>query len=104
MTELPRDVPRLRSIERYLLVQLAAVQRALQEAENSITTKPDSSPPRWGIAWKRAPVGQTRVGILHRADCWMAPRELLDARAVFEARRQEGRRIEPCDSCKPHLP
>lgn len=103
MSEYPRDVPRLRTIERYLLVQLAAVQRAIERAENGT---PEPSLPRadWSIQWRRARVGEIRVGILHRADCMLATGEPLDARAVQAQRRREGRRVEPCDACSPKLP
>lgn len=104
MAEYPSDVPRLRTIERYLLLQLAAVQRAIEKAETGITTKPADAPPRWSITWKRARVGEIRVGTVHRADCWMAPTRQYDARGIFEVRRREGQRLEMCDTCKPRLP
>ncbi|MGH3311089.1 MAG: hypothetical protein ACRDP3_10970 [Streptomyces sp.] len=46
MSDYPRDVPRLRTIERYLLVQLANVRRAIGQAEDSINTEPAPIVPR----------------------------------------------------------
>lgn len=103
MSEYPRDVPRLRTIEQFLLLQLAGVRRAIERAENGIEP---AAPPRarWFVQWRFTPKGTPRTGVLHRGDCWMAEGDALTTQQVQESRRNPGRRILPCEQCKPVLP
>lgn len=100
MSELPEDLPRLWTIKQYLLLQLAAVNRAIQQVENGVVEQ-SATLPRFIVMWRFTPVGTPRLGILHRADCWMAKGERLTIREVQELRQHDGRRIEPCDVCDP---
>lgn len=103
MSDYPPDVPRLRTIERYLLVQLAAVRRAIDEAENGT---PRARPPAasWHIVWRWGPAGQPRVGTLHTADCFLARGDPLTTQQVQAARREPGKRVDMCETCQPQLP
>ncbi|WP_181765323.1 DUF6233 domain-containing protein [Streptomyces albidus (ex Kaewkla and Franco 2022)] len=100
MAELPEDLPRLWTLRKYLLLQLAAVDRAIKQAENGITEQLPTLP-RFAVAWRFTPAGTPRLGILHTADCWMAKGARLTIREVRELRKHPGRRIEPCDTCDP---
>jgi hypothetical protein len=100
MSELPSDLPRLWTIRKYLLRQLAAIDRAIKQAENGITEQKPAAP-RYVVMWRYTPVGTPRLGVLHTADCWMAKGERLTIREVQQLRRHDGRRIEPCDVCRP---
>lgn len=103
MAELPGDLPRLWAVRHYLLIQLAAVNQAIEEAENG---PPRDRPtlPRWCIQWRYTPKGTPRTGVLHAADCWMAKGEKLTIREVQQLRKDPGRRIEPCEVCRPDRP
>lgn len=98
MSDYPPDVPRLRTIERYLLIQLAAVRRAIEAAE-----RPEPAPPptRWCLVWHRTPAGQPRVAVLHRAGCILATGRPVDALAIAAVHRAPDRALEPCDVCHP---
>ena len=97
---LPGDLPRLWTIQKYLLVQLAQVNRAIEEAENG--PRRDKPPPRrWCIQWRFTPKGTPRLGILHQADCWLATGDRMTLREIQQARQQPGREIRPCDTCTP---
>lgn len=100
MSELPEDLPRLWTIRKYLLLQLAQVDRAIEQAENG---SPRDKPPqaRWCVTWKRVPVREKRTGILHAADCWMAKGDKLTIREVQQLRQDPSRDIQPCEACKP---
>lgn len=76
---------------------------AIEEAEDP-PPRGAKVPRRWCITWRRAPIGHTRVGILHVADCMLATGQPVDVRTVQTDRRREGRRIEPCETCAPQLP
>jgi hypothetical protein len=98
---LPGDVPRLRTVERWLLWQLAAVRRAIAQAESGELPRGyRDDTPRYVIQWRWVKRGQPRTGVLHDADCWMAKGERLSWRQVQLER--EGRRIVSCDVCEPH--
>jgi hypothetical protein len=101
--DLPSDVPRLRTLEHYLLQQLAAVRDAIEEADTPAgDADTGGDVPRWVITWQWVPRGQPRTGRLHRQDCWAAKGEPLTIRQVAEARRT--RRIINCDLCHPTDP
>lgn len=95
-------MPRLRTVERWLLQQLAAVRRDIAQAESGElprTYRDDT--PRYVLQWRWVPRGQPRTGVLHDADCWMATGDRLTWRQV-QVERRGGRRIQPCDVCRPH--
>ncbi|MDT0377207.1 hypothetical protein RM572_00250 [Streptomyces sp. DSM 42041] len=104
MSDLPQDEPRLRTLERYLLVQLAAVRQAIQQIQDGPPRGHTDTTPRWCIQWRFAPQGQPRRGIVHRADCWMADGEKLNGAQVNHERSKPGRSLEPCDQCRPEAP
>lgn len=104
MSEYPRDLPRLRTIERYLLLQLAGVRRAIERAENDIPDRPAPPAARWYVQWRFTPKGTPRTGVLHRGECFMADGDPLTAQQVQESRRAPGRKILFCEQCKPVLP
>lgn len=85
---------------RFLLLQLAAVDRAIKQAEHGIAEQPPPLP-CFVVMWRFTPVGTPRLGILHSAECWTAKGERLTVREVQELRKQSGRCIEPCDVCGP---
>lgn len=103
MPELPEDLPRLWTIKQYLLLQLAAVDKAIETAENG-GPRDAQAVARWCIQWRYTPVGTPRLGVLHRADCWMAKGDKLTIREVQQLRQDPGQRIEPCDVCEPGQP
>jgi hypothetical protein len=98
--DLPDDLPRLWTLKRYLLMQLAAVDRAIQQAENG-TGDEAQLLPRYIVMWRFTPAGTPRLGVLHTADCWMAKGARLSIREVQQLRRYPDRRIHPCDVCAP---
>lgn len=100
MSDLSRDLPRLWTIKKFLLLQLADVDRAIKQAENGVTESAPG-PPRYVVMWRFTPVGTPRLGILHQADCWIAKGDRLTIREVQQLRRSPSRRIEPCDVCVP---
>ncbi len=100
---LPGDVPRLRTLERWLLLQLAAVRRAIEQAEHGAPRAVAASP-RYVIQWRWVAKGQPRRGIVHAAGCWMAKGETLTPAQLAFERDQPGRRLELCDACKPQAP
>jgi hypothetical protein len=102
--DLPLDLPRLHTLRQYLLRQLADVDRAIHQAENGITEQAQPSPARYVVMWRYTPVGTPRLGIVHRAECWIAKGDHLTVREVQQLRRSAGRRIEPCDVCTPDQP
>jgi hypothetical protein len=73
MNDMPRDLPRLWTLHKCLLMQLAAVERAIKQAENGV--EPSAlGQTRWVIMWRYTPKGTPRLGVLHVADCWMGQR------------------------------
>jgi len=103
MSELPGDLPRLWTLRKYLLMQLAAVDKAIKQAENGVTPSAPG-PARYVVMWRYTPAGTPRLGVLHHADCWMAKGERITIREVQQLRQHDGRRVEPCDVCTPDQP
>lgn len=101
MDDLPEDLPRLRTLRHYLLLRLAHVDRAIEQAEDDVPDRRTPSPPRYLVMWRYTPVGTPRLGILHTADCWMAKGDRLTIREVQQLRQHPDRRIERCDVCSP---
>lgn len=102
---LPDDVPRLRTIERWLLLQLAAVRKAIEQAEDpAAVRRQQQAEARWVIQWRKVRKGEPKRGVVHEADCWMAKGEPLTPSQMAFEREQPGRRLEPCDACKPQAP
>jgi len=100
VSELPRDLPRLWTLKRYLLLLLTDVDRAIEQAENG-PPRDKPGPPRYVVMWRYTPVGTPRLGVLHTADCWMAKGQRLTIREVQQLRRSDARNIEACDVCTP---
>lgn len=103
MPELPPDLPRLWTLRKYLLLQLAAVDRAIEQAENG---RPETPEPTagWWIQWRRSPPGTVLVGVLHTAGCMLTKGRPLTAQQVQAERHREGHRLTRCEVCVPELP
>ncbi|WP_053691200.1 DUF6233 domain-containing protein [Streptomyces sp. WM6372] len=102
MSELPPDLPRLRTVVTYLRGELGRAERALNTAEErealAARRRPPAEPPAWlierGIGAGRLPV---RV---HAGGCW-------DSRKTLHPHRHRpgapgaGRRDTACPHCRP---
>ncbi|MDT0306145.1 hypothetical protein RM780_04100 [Streptomyces sp. DSM 44917] len=97
MNDLPRSLPALRVIERYLVAQLAEVHAELEAAE-------DAAAPRWWVQWRRTPPGAPWRGVLHRAGCWLPGGPDLRAGEVRAVVAEHGGRIEECAACRARVP
>lgn len=116
MSDLPPDLPRLRTLQTYLGLQLQQVNARIEDLEKTART-PDASPSpppaksgpeaaqgaalaelRW---WRFVPNRGTPGGVLHRGDCHLASGgallNLTEARLILD----EGAR--PCDGCCPEV-
>lgn len=99
-------MPRLCTIERYLLVQLAALRRAIEQADQDAgrtghATRSADGRPRWHIEWHRVPVDQQRRGTMHRADRWTLRGPENTAHQLAQTAEQHGGNVWPCDACNP---
>lgn len=90
---LPPDLGRLRVLETYLAMQLQQVRDRIARLE-----QPQQAA-GWRLAHRRAPAGQQRPGVLHRADCWMQGGKPLSRREAELALEEPA--VEPCDVCHP---
>jgi hypothetical protein len=103
---LPDDAPRLRTLETYLLQQLAAVRRALAHAEQPTPGigPPDAATadaPRWHLQWLPTGVGQPRRGVLHHRECFAATGEPYTAAGLAEEARRVGpAEVDLCHACR----
>ncbi|MFE2554088.1 DUF6233 domain-containing protein [Streptomyces sp. NPDC059355] len=104
VSELPPDLPRLRTVVTYLRGELVRAERALNTAEErealAARRRPPADPPAWlierGIGAGRLPV---RV---HAGTCWDA-RKRCAALSTDEARRALVEQIPPCPHCRPDV-
>ncbi|MGW8782604.1 DUF6233 domain-containing protein [Streptomyces sp. NPDC055796] len=102
MSELPPDLPRLRTVVTYLRGELGRAERALNIAEErealAARRRPAPEPPAWlierGIGAGRHPV---RV---HAGDCWDA-RKRCTAMSMDQARRALAEGVQACPHCRP---
>ncbi|MFF9458069.1 DUF6233 domain-containing protein [Streptomyces flaveolus] len=103
MTDLPPDLPRLRTLETWLAYALADVRTAIAAAEqreaqrqHGIQARP--APPDWlleqGLNRDSPPV-QVHVG-----DCWNAGKRTRGI-SRDEARRALVEGVKPCGACRP---
>ncbi|MGP3951940.1 DUF6233 domain-containing protein [Streptomyces sp. 7N604] len=97
MHELPPDLPRLRVLETYLRLQLAAVEAAIVKAEK----RGGRTDVEWWVIWERTRPGVTRRGTIHRRGCWREGEPTLNADQATKALRDP--RIAPCDLCMGEL-
>ncbi|MFK0050211.1 DUF6233 domain-containing protein [Streptomyces sp. NPDC090741] len=104
MSELPPDLPRLRTVVHYLRHELLRAERALNTAEErealAARRRPPPEPPAWlierGIGVGRLPV---RV---HAGGCWDS-RKRCTAISTDEARRALAEQVPPCPHCRPDV-
>lgn len=89
---LPPDLPRLRTLETYLEVQLQLVRERIARLEQP-------QQPGWRLVPRRAPAGQPRHAVLHRGDCWMQGGHALTRREAELALDEDA--VEACDICHP---
>ncbi|MFJ3176533.1 DUF6233 domain-containing protein [Streptomyces roseus] len=102
MSELPPDLPRLRTVVTYLRGELNRAERALNTAEErealAARRHPSTEPPAWlierGIGVGRLPV---RV---HAGGCWDA-RKRCTGISREEARRALVEGVQACPHCRP---
>ncbi|WP_406187387.1 DUF6233 domain-containing protein [Streptomyces sp. NBC_01006] len=102
MSELPPDLPRLRTVVTYRRGELSRAERALNTAEERETLaarrRPPAEPPAWlierGIGVGRLPV---RV---HAGGCWDA-RKRCTGMSTDEARRALAEGVQACPHCRP---
>lgn len=98
MNDLPPDLPRLRTLETYLALQLDHVRARITELEQSAAhTRPLPPPPDWLLEME---INGRHPLALHTGDCHMAgkrPRPLNRDQAMRAL--VEG--VEPCGMCRP---
>ncbi|MGW2169374.1 DUF6233 domain-containing protein [Streptomyces sp. NPDC001705] len=103
MTDLPPDLPRLRTLETWLAYTLDEVRAAIRQAERreaerqrGIRDRP--RPPDWlletGLNQNSPPVQ------VHQGDCWNRGRRTRGI-SLDEARRAITEGVTPCDVCRP---
>jgi hypothetical protein len=103
VTDLPPDLPRLRTLETWLAYTLAEVRKAIEaaeqrerERERGIQNRP--APPDWLLE-----LGLNRDGPpvqVHAGGCWSAGKR---SRGISrdEARRALVEGVKPCGACRP---
>ncbi|WP_327286593.1 DUF6233 domain-containing protein [Streptomyces sp. NBC_01205] len=104
MSELPPDLPRLRTVVQYLRNELARAERAVAAAEEreaaAVRRRPPSPPAQWlierGIGVGRLPV---RV---HVGGCWDTRKRCAPA-GMEEARRALAEGVSACPHCRPNV-
>ncbi|MET9959880.1 DUF6233 domain-containing protein [Streptomyces sp. NPDC006326] len=102
MSELPPDLPRLRTVVTYLRAELGRAERALSTAEEreslAARRRPRAEPPAWlierGIGAGRLPVR------LHAGGCWDAGKRCSPLSGE-EARRALTEGVPACPHCRP---
>ncbi|MFH8531465.1 DUF6233 domain-containing protein [Streptomyces tendae] len=103
MTDLPPDLPRLRTLETWLALTLDQVRAAIRlaeqrEAERQRATRDRPQPPDWllelGLNRNSPPVQ------VHQGDCWNSGKRTRGI-SLDEARRAITEGVKPCDACRP---
>ncbi|MFF4104346.1 DUF6233 domain-containing protein [Streptomyces sp. NPDC001903] len=102
MSELPPDLPRLRTVVHYLRLELVRAERALNTAEErealAARRRPPAEPPAWlierGIGAGRLPV-RVQVG-----GCWDSRKRCAPI-GTDQARRALAEGIPACPHCRP---
>ncbi|WP_326595600.1 hypothetical protein [Streptomyces sp. NBC_01803] len=101
-SDLPPDLPRLRTLATWLELQLGAVREAITEAERVAAA--ERARPRWWVQWTRTPPGEPRRGVLHRAGCWCPGEPDLHPADVRRVVVGHAGRIETCLVCRAEVP
>jgi hypothetical protein len=70
VTDLPPDLPRLRTVRQYLLHQLARVEAAITAAETGTEPWLSGPAPGWCVQPLPTGVGRAQRVVVHRTDCW----------------------------------
>lgn len=94
MNGLPPDLPRLRTLETYLELQLRQVREAIGRLEQPQAPQAEG--------WVLQHIPSTRdqpINWLHRADCHLAKGARLNRREAALALAEPG--VRPCDACHP---
>ncbi|WP_055599651.1 DUF6233 domain-containing protein [Streptomyces aureus] len=102
MSELPPDLPRLRTLEHWLVLSLARVRARIAEMETR-EARPARRPPEgpgWVLSFLREG-GRPVADSIHIGDCWLAARHRKPL-SRHEARRAltDGG-IRACEICRP---
>ncbi|MFF2306040.1 DUF6233 domain-containing protein [Streptomyces sp. NPDC058128] len=104
MSELPPDLPRLRTLEHWLVLSLARVRERIAEVETREAAlrpvRPRPEGPGWGLSFLREG-GRPVADSIHIGDCPMtAPhRRPLSREEARQALTAGG--IRACDICRP---
>ncbi|MFI0914294.1 DUF6233 domain-containing protein [Streptomyces abikoensis] len=95
MNDLPPDLPRLRTVEMYLELQLQRVRKAIADQERHTQAKP-AAPETWVL--QHIPSTKDRpINWLHRASCHLAKGARLDRKEALLALAEPG--VQACDAC-----
>ncbi|MFJ9671292.1 DUF6233 domain-containing protein [Streptomyces sp. NPDC101221] len=103
MTDLPPDLPRLRTLETWLALTLDQVRAAIRlaeqrEVERQRGERDRPKPPDWllelGLNRDSPPVQ------VHQGDCWNSGKRTRGI-SLDEARRAITEGVKPCDVCRP---
>ncbi|WP_405754175.1 DUF6233 domain-containing protein [Streptomyces sp. NBC_00073] len=102
MSELPPDLPRLRTVVPYLRRELVRAERALTIVEErealAAQRRPLPEPPAWLIE-RGIEVGRLPVRV-HAGGCWDA-RKRCTGMSMDEARRALAEGVQACPHCRP---
>lgn len=102
MSELPPDLPRLRTVVTYLRGELGRAERALNTAEErealAARRRPPTEPPAWLIE-RGIGVGALPVRV-HAGGCWDARRRCTGM-STHEARRALDEGVQACPHGRP---
>ncbi|MFF0588373.1 DUF6233 domain-containing protein [Streptomyces sp. NPDC003781] len=103
MTDLPPDLPRLRTLRTFLAVLLVEIDEAIargeqREREEQRATRDRPKPPAWllelGLNRNSPPVQ------VHQGDCWNSGKRTRGI-SLDEARRAITEGVKPCNVCRP---
>ena len=100
MSDLPPDLPRLRTLETWLQLQLARVQQEIRHLEDQArihTPSPDPVPPEWLAEYDIG--AQRRLLQIHTGDCRMTGTRV---KPIDEAAARRGCvEAGACQFCRP---
>ncbi|WP_319698995.1 DUF6233 domain-containing protein [Streptomyces sp. ME19-01-6] len=97
--DLPPDLDRLRAVETYLRLQLAAVQARIAELEDGRPARAAGPAVGWTLQLLPSPAGASPRGYLHRETCFIRggrPLSREQARLVLAMPD-----VTACDACGP---
>ncbi|MFG2753947.1 DUF6233 domain-containing protein [Streptomyces xanthophaeus] len=104
MSELPPDLPRLRTVVTYLRNELERAERALGAAEEQAAEVSRRRPPLEPAAWlleRGIGVGRPPFRV-HAGDCWDTAKRCGPVSAE-EARRALAEGVQACPHCQPDV-